>query len=47
MADFFTELFQKPANVQTHFGTGLTPEEKERLESNESAQDKNSSTENE
>jgi hypothetical protein len=47
MTDFFSELFQKPANVRTNFGAGLTPEEKECLELDESAQDKNSSSENE
>jgi hypothetical protein len=47
MTDFFSELFQKPTNVRTNFGEGLTPEEKDRLELDESAQDENSSSENE
>jgi hypothetical protein len=47
MADFFTELFQKPDHIRTNFGASLTPDDKDRLELAESAQDKSSSTENE
>jgi hypothetical protein len=35
MTDFFTELFQKPGRLST---PRQTPEEKERLESDDSAQ---------